>query len=184
MPEVLVAYVRWIDAINRHIGRLAMYLILVLIGDPALCRSLQGVFGVGPIWSVEMASFTLAAIYMLGGAYSLQTGGHVRMDLFYGDGRREPARSSTASRVLGLLLYLGVLLFGAVESTAYAFETGAAPAERMGSAAMADPAGDDDRHLLDAAPGDRHPDPRHCRDPRRSASHELRDDRRVDVRWP
>jgi TRAP-type mannitol/chloroaromatic compound transport system permease small subunit len=71
-----------------------------------------------------MASFTLAAIYMLGGAYSLQTGGHVRMDLFYGEWSPRTRALVDCLTVLGLLLYLGVLLVGAVESTTYAIETG------------------------------------------------------------
>jgi TRAP-type mannitol/chloroaromatic compound transport system permease small subunit len=124
MPEILIAYVRWIDAINRRIGHFAMYLILVLIGILLYAGVSKAVFGVGPIWSVEMASFTLAAIYMLGGAYSLQTGGHVRMDLFYGEWSPRTRALVDCLTVLGLLLYLGVLLVGAVESTTYAIETG------------------------------------------------------------
>ena len=39
-----------------------------------------------PLWTVEMAQFLLAAYYILGGAYTLQLGSHVRMDLLYSAG--------------------------------------------------------------------------------------------------
>ena len=36
------------------------------------------------MWIIEMAQFTITAYYLLGGGYSMLTGDHVRMDLFYG----------------------------------------------------------------------------------------------------
>jgi TRAP-type mannitol/chloroaromatic compound transport system permease small subunit len=61
---------------------------------------------------------------MLGGAYSLQLDSAVRMDLFYSRWRDRTKAVVDAITILGLIFYLGVLLYGAVESTAYAIETG------------------------------------------------------------
>ena len=41
------------------------------------------IFGVPVNWALEMSQFLLSAYYLLGGAYALQLGAHVRMDLFY-----------------------------------------------------------------------------------------------------
>ena len=37
-----------------------------------------------PLWTLEFAQFLMVAYFLLGGAYSLQLKGHVRMDLLYG----------------------------------------------------------------------------------------------------
>jgi TRAP-type mannitol/chloroaromatic compound transport system permease small subunit len=84
----------------------------------------KAAFAISPIWTVEMASFTLAAYYMLGGAYSFQNDAHVRMDLFYTRWSERTRAIVDCVTCAGLLLYLAVLLFGAAESTIYAFETG------------------------------------------------------------
>ncbi len=34
-------------------------------------------------WVLEMSQFLLSAYYLLGGAYAMQQGAHVRMDLFF-----------------------------------------------------------------------------------------------------
>lgn len=124
MPRAVVAFVRFVDGMNRRIGRLVIYLALLLLGILLYAALSKGFASISPIWTVEMAQFTLTAYYMLGGAYSLQNGAHVRMDLFYG--RWSPRRQALVDcfTVIGLLVYLGVLLYGAVESTAYVMETG------------------------------------------------------------
>jgi len=119
MPEAMRAYVRAIDAMNRHIGRLAMYLLFVLMGI-LLWSSVSKTFFDPALWTLETAQFVMVAYYVLGGPYSMQLGAHVRMDLFYGDWsvRRKAAVDSVT--VLFLMFYLGVLLYGGISSAAYA----------------------------------------------------------------
>jgi TRAP-type mannitol/chloroaromatic compound transport system permease small subunit len=124
MPRAIVAFVNFVDAWNRRIGRFAMYLVVLLLGILLYAALSKAAFDISPIWTVEMASFTLTAYYMLGGAYSFQNDAHVRMDLFYGNWSPRARAMVDAFTVLGLLLYLSVLLLGAVESTIYAVETG------------------------------------------------------------
>jgi len=70
---------------------------------------------------MEMSQFLLAAYYLLGGAYSFQLDAHVRMDLFYG--RLSPRRRAVtdAFTILFVLFYLGVLIYGGLSSTEYAW---------------------------------------------------------------
>src|SRR5690606_40400604 len=49
-----------------------------------LYSSVSKAFHLPANWTLESAQFTMAAYYMLGGAFAMQTGDHVRMDLFYG----------------------------------------------------------------------------------------------------
>jgi TRAP-type mannitol/chloroaromatic compound transport system permease small subunit len=119
MPRVIRSYVHTIDAINRFIGRIAMYLIFVLVGV-LLWSSVSKTFFDPSLWTLETAQFVMVAYYVLGGPYSIQLGSNVRMDLFYGGWSARTKAWFDAFTVLFLMFYLGVLLYGAVGSTAYA----------------------------------------------------------------
>jgi len=118
MPRVITGYIRGVDAMNRFIGRFAMYLIFVLIGV-LLWSSISKTFFYPSIWTLETAQFVMVAYYILGGPYSIQMGSNVRMDLFYGGWSTKTKACIDAFTVLFLMFYLGVLLYGAVGSTAY-----------------------------------------------------------------
>jgi len=124
MPRAIVRYVLFVDSMNRRIGRLCIYLVVLLLGILLYAGFSKAVFQTSPIWTVEMAQFTLTAYYMVGGAYSFQNGAHVRMDLFYSRWSLKRRALVDCFTVIGLLVYLGVLLYGAVESTVYVMETG------------------------------------------------------------
>ncbi|WP_412050307.1 TRAP transporter small permease subunit [Hoeflea sp. Naph1] len=116
-------YIRVVDAFNRRVGRFAMYLIFALMG--VLLWSSVSKYGGSPaLWTLEMAQFIMVAYYLLGGAYSMQLGDHVRMDLVYESWSPRRKAAIDAVTVLFLLFYLCVLLYGAVSSTTYAIEYG------------------------------------------------------------
>lgn len=118
MPEILRRYVRFTERLNHAIGRLAMYLIFVLIGI-LLWSSVSKTFFTPTLWTLETAQFVMVAYYVLGGPYSIQLGSNVRMDLFYGGWSVRTKAWIDAFTVLFLLFYLGVLFYGAVGSMAY-----------------------------------------------------------------
>lgn len=66
-----------------------------------------------------MAQFVMVGYYILGGPYSIQLGSNVRMDLLYGEWSLRRKAWFDLFTVLFLIFYLGVLLYGAVSSTAY-----------------------------------------------------------------
>lgn len=131
MPKAVRAYVRYVDAINRVVGRFAMYLVFVMMGIllySTIMKTLSSQFPdsgiVPPIWSLEMAQFSMAAYYLLGGGYSMKLDSHVRMDLLYGrwsSRRRGFVDSITA---FCLVFYLVLLLYGGLSSTQYALQYG------------------------------------------------------------
>ena len=124
MPGFVGCYIRVVDSYNRKIGRAVMYLIFVMAGVLLYSSISRAVFDRPLIWVVEVAQFLLAAYYLLGGAYSMQTDSHVRMDLLYG---RWTPRARAVADVLTatfLLFYLVVLLVGGVSSAQYALEYG------------------------------------------------------------
>lgn len=124
MPKLIKLYVRYIDTLNRTVGRIAMYLIFVMMGVLLFSAITRSIFDVSHIWVIEMAQFTMAAYYLLGGGYTLQNDAHVRMDLLY---ERWPVKKQAFADSLTafcLILYLGVLLYGGYSSTEYALEYG------------------------------------------------------------
>jgi TRAP-type mannitol/chloroaromatic compound transport system permease small subunit len=78
----------------------------------------------GALWTLEFAQFIMVGYYLLGGAYSMQMGDHVRMDLIYGMWSPRRKAAIDAMTVLFLLFYLCVLLYGGISSTTYAIEYG------------------------------------------------------------
>lgn len=123
MPEPLKAYVRWVDAANRRVGRAAMYGFFLMIAV-LLWSSVSKAFFVPSLWTLEVAQFLMVGYYLLGGPYSLQLGTHVRMDLLYGGWRKRTKAWVDCVTLLFLLFFLGVLLYGGISSTTYAIEYG------------------------------------------------------------
>lgn len=119
MHRAMQGYIRVIDRMNHAIGRMAMYLIFVLMGV-LFWSSVSKTFFTPSIWTLETAQFVMVAYYVLGGPYSIQLGSNVRMDLFYGDWSVRTKAWVDGFTVFFLLFYLVVLFMGAVSSTAYA----------------------------------------------------------------
>ncbi len=119
MPKVALAYIRWIDRLNRRIGRLMMYFIFFMVAV-LLWSSISKTFFLPSRWTLEVAQFALVAYYMLGGPYSIQLGANVRMDLFYGNWSPRTKAWVDFFTIWFLIFYLAVLFRGAVSSSAYA----------------------------------------------------------------
>jgi len=122
MPKFVTLYVKYVDYVSTKIGRLAMYLIFLMIGTLLLGSITRTILHIPLSWTVEMAQFTLAAYYILGGAYSMQLGDHVRMDLFYDRlTEKNKARMDLVTSFC-LLFYLVTLMYGSISSLEYAIE--------------------------------------------------------------
>lgn len=116
-------FVRTVDAINYRMGRIIMYFIFVMVAI-LLWSSISKTFFLPSLWTLEMAQFAMVAYYILGGPYSMQQGAHVRMDLFYGGWSDMKRAQIDAITVLFLIFYLGVMLYGAFDSTSYSLQYG------------------------------------------------------------
>ncbi|MHA6495413.1 TRAP transporter small permease subunit [Pseudomonas borbori] len=121
MPRAIRLFVRAVDAMNRAIGRFAMYLIFAMLAV-LLYSSLSKTFLLPAVWTLETAQFLMVAYFLLGGAYSMQLDAHVRMDLLYSRWSPKTQAVVDAITVLFLLFYLGFLLYGGISSTQYALE--------------------------------------------------------------
>ena len=98
-----------------------MYGLFVIFGV-LLWSSISKTFFLPSLWTLEIAQFAMVAYYILGGPFSLQIGANVRMDLFYGGWTDRKKAWFDAFSILFLIFYLGVLLYGAIDSTTYSLQ--------------------------------------------------------------
>ncbi len=79
--NALLALSRVIDAINRRIGRFAFWLVLAVTVLSAATAVARYGFSTGSNALLELQWYLFGAIFMLGAAYGLLTGAHVRIDV-------------------------------------------------------------------------------------------------------
>lgn len=118
MPRAARAYIRIVDGFNGGLGKIMMWGVFGMAGI-LLWSSISKTFFHPSLWTLEVAQFAMVAYYVLGGPYSIQLGANVRMDLFYADWSLKKKAWFDAFTVFLLLFYLGILLIGALNSTAY-----------------------------------------------------------------
>lgn len=118
MTRIERSFVRWVDGVNRILGRIVMYGIFVMMAI-LLWSSISKTFFLPSLWTLEVAQFAMVAYYILGGPYSIQLGANVRMDLFYHEWTTKKKAWMDVFTVLFLLFYLGIMIVGGVGSAAY-----------------------------------------------------------------
>lgn len=75
--------IRTLDSVSLLVGNIAAVLTLVLALVTGLVVIMRYGFGTGSIALQESANYLHASAFMLGAAYTLKVGGHVRVDIFY-----------------------------------------------------------------------------------------------------
>jgi TRAP-type C4-dicarboxylate transport system permease small subunit len=116
-------FTRAVDAVNRAVGLVAMYLLVVMMGI-LLWSVFTNSLGKPAIWVMEMSQFTMAAYYLVGAAFSMQEGAHVRMDFLYERWSRRKRSLADSITSVCLLFYLALLVWGGWESSASALTYG------------------------------------------------------------
>jgi len=122
MPKAVKAYVRYVDAVNRVLGNLVMYLTLVMMGVLLFSSITRYVFNVPFVWIIEMAQFLMAAYYILGGGYSMQLDAHVRMDVLYERWSPKTRAFMDSITAFFLVFYLIFMVRGGISSSAYSLK--------------------------------------------------------------
>jgi TRAP-type mannitol/chloroaromatic compound transport system permease small subunit len=98
-----------IDRITAAVGRIATWCALYVVLAEFAVVVLRYALGFGSIRLQESVLYAHAGLFMLAAAWTLQTGGHVRVDIFYS---RATARTRAAIDLLGAVVFL--LPFAAV----------------------------------------------------------------------
>jgi TRAP-type mannitol/chloroaromatic compound transport system permease small subunit len=82
MP-VLHACVHYLDSFTERCGRLLAWLALGMALLTTLIVVLRYGFNIGSIAAQESVIYMHGALFLLGAAYALKAGAHVRVDIFY-----------------------------------------------------------------------------------------------------
>lgn len=115
-PPAVLEIVRVIDAISEWSGRVFCWLIFPLVGSLTYEVLARYVFGAPTIWAYDLSYMLYGSHFMLGSAYTLLKGGHIRTDIFYQNW--SPRTQGTVDALLYLLLFFpGILFFFWMGST-------------------------------------------------------------------
>lgn len=81
--KTLNSVARAIDAVSEWTGRLAAWLVLAMTLIIVYDVGMRYLFQSGSVMLQELQWHLFALVFLLGAAYTLKHGGHVRVDLFY-----------------------------------------------------------------------------------------------------
>jgi TRAP-type mannitol/chloroaromatic compound transport system permease small subunit len=76
-----MSLLRWIDNMNQRIGRIISVLLLVIVAIIMWEVVMRYFFNRPTIWVQETSEQLFAFSFLLGGAYTFQRGGHVKVDV-------------------------------------------------------------------------------------------------------
>jgi TRAP-type mannitol/chloroaromatic compound transport system permease small subunit len=99
-PRALVAFVRGVDSIAEWCGRIFCWMIIPLVAGIAYEVVARYAFNAPTIWAYDVAYMLYGSHFMLGAAYTLYRGGHIRTDIFY------QSWSARTRGIIDALLYL------------------------------------------------------------------------------
>lgn len=92
-----------IDRLVSGVGRAVAWLVLAVVLLQFSLVVARYLFGLGSIWLTETVIYAHAGVFMLGAAWTLRAGGHVRVDVFYADAS---ARTKAIIDLAGALVLL------------------------------------------------------------------------------
>jgi TRAP-type mannitol/chloroaromatic compound transport system permease small subunit len=106
----MTAFAGRIDRLTAAIGRAVAWMVLAVVLLQFALVVARYLFGIGSIWLTETVIYGNAAVFMLAAAWTLQIGGHVRVDIFYaGASARTKALIDLAGSAVLLLPFAFVL---------------------------------------------------------------------------
>lgn len=82
-PRPLVRTVRLLDSIADWSGRIFCLLVLPLVGALTYEVFARYLFHAPTVWAYDVTYMLYGSHFMLGAAYTLYRGGHIRTDIFY-----------------------------------------------------------------------------------------------------
>lgn len=124
-----VPYIRLIRGIDAFTG-FTCQLVLVLFIPPLIISNvievvMRYVFHSPTIWALDVTTMSFGALFMLGAAYTLLKGAHVRTDIFWD--RMSPRTKGIIDSIAYLVLFIptmAVLFYISWDEFLYAFELG------------------------------------------------------------
>jgi TRAP-type mannitol/chloroaromatic compound transport system permease small subunit len=131
--DSVVALTRVIDRFTDLIGRLVSWLTVVMVLVVLTVVITRYFMQVGSIALQESVTYLHSAVFLMGIAYTLQHGGHVRVDIFYRNfSARRKAIVDTVGGVLFLLPVTGLIFYSSWDYVMASWAIGETSAENNG----------------------------------------------------
>jgi TRAP-type mannitol/chloroaromatic compound transport system permease small subunit len=113
--------VRLIDAFTDRIGKVVAFLVVLL--TLALCFEAfsRYLFGAPTIWAYDATYILSGTLFMLGAAYALLYGAHIRTDMIYRT--LSPRRQGLLDAVLYLVFFFPGMVFFLLAGYEYAYRS-------------------------------------------------------------
>jgi TRAP-type mannitol/chloroaromatic compound transport system permease small subunit len=116
--------IRWLEKTTKSIGWLSAWFILPLVFS--LCYEVFARYMLGrpTSWSYEVSYMLMAAIFLLGAAYTLAEGGHIRIDFLYV--KFSPRRQAIVDLIGYIIIFLPVTIvitYSSIKQAVYSFHT-------------------------------------------------------------
>jgi TRAP-type mannitol/chloroaromatic compound transport system permease small subunit len=115
------ALVQFIDSFTDLSGRLLAWLALAMALVTALIVVMRYGFSVNSIFAQESVVYMHGCLFMLGAAYALKTGAHVRVDIFYRN--FSPRAQAWVNSLGGIVFLMPLCLFILFSSWNYVAES-------------------------------------------------------------
>jgi TRAP-type mannitol/chloroaromatic compound transport system permease small subunit len=106
----LVAVADLIERCHRGVGRTVAWCALVMVLVQVAVVLMRYLLGLGSIWLSETIVYAHAVLFLMASAWTLASGGHVRVDVFYADAApRTKAWIDLAGALVFLMPFAAVL---------------------------------------------------------------------------
>jgi TRAP-type mannitol/chloroaromatic compound transport system permease small subunit len=136
-PPIYYAVIRTIDSFSDITGKLISLTMLFLVGIITYEVVARYFFGAPTVWVFETSTMSNGSAFMLGCAYALYKGAHVRTDIFW-DGYSERKKG-----IIDLVSYLGLffpvmitMMAISIDDVIHAYDTGERSQESLFRAIM------------------------------------------------
>ena len=110
VPPFMIALATRIDRLSTAVGRAAAWLALAVVLLQFSLVVARYVFALGSIWLSETVIYLHALLFMCAAAWTLRTGGHVRVDIFYAHASKRTQALVDCGGALFLLLPFALVL--------------------------------------------------------------------------
>lgn len=101
-PLAALRVIRVLDAITEFTGTSIAWLTGIMVLIACIIVALRHLFGIGSVALQESVTYMHALVFMLGAAYALKSGDHVRVDIFH---RNFSVAQRAWVEILGSLLF-------------------------------------------------------------------------------
>lgn len=101
-----------VDSFNGWIGRAAAWSVLAMVFVQFAIVVLRYLFGFGSLWMQEALHYLLAILVLFAAGWTLQSDGHVRVDIFYADATpADKAKVDLAGALLLLIPFMAAVIW-------------------------------------------------------------------------